>query len=227
MVIFLLCSMYGTYRRILINKICISFLSDVIKQHKPISGHKVVSWRRHSMRKTRPILLPQPDADNSPYLASTTPMDAIFADNNDTDVEDQFAIDQSMSDHNPIRTENILERETIPIDLPSNNNSAHAGIDDIDDDLQYNNCSTMRSRCQFRNILQEHVQSASGPQSLQSDDMLVMLANAANVNDNVRVNLDYSDINYVRPRQLGRRSEPRNRIVSITAERNSEGDQVI
>lgn len=210
------------------------YVSDVIKQQKPLSGHKVVSWRRHSMRKTRPILLPKPDDDNNPYFTPTTAVNAIF-DDNDINIGDDVGrqnvsspTNESTNDEHPIRTDVVLERvrsnEIIPIDLLSITNSVNDGYDDIDDDLQYNNCSTMRSRCQFRNIYQEQMQSASGPQSLQSDDMLDVLAIAANANDGVR---DYANINDMRPRQLGRRSEPRNRIVSITAERNSEGDQVI
>lgn len=187
---------------------------DVIKQQKPVSGHKVVSWRRHSMRKTRPIVLPKP-ADNVHATPTRSPRSV-------GDQEPLNGLVATLSQPN----ENAPSNSSCTLTRASSHDSLSHELsttNDIDDDHEYTNISTMRSRSQFRNAIP---QLSAGPQSLQTDEMILAVAAASNGAAHLCVNLEYDDDGDARPRQLGRRAEPRNRIVSITTERSSEGDQV-
>lgn len=186
-------------------------LAVVKQQLKPVSSNKLVSWRRHSMRKTRPIMLPKP-ADTVPAgphhdypSSSTTSQRPLLLNKLSANVTTSTCT-----------LSHAISHDSLANELSSPN--------DIDDDHEYTNNSTIRSRSHLRHTIPQ----AIGPQSLQTDEILNTLDVTAASNSTAQLlfNLDYIDDVDSRPRQMGRRSEPRNRIVSITAERSLEGDQV-
>lgn len=156
------------------------------------------------MRKTRPITLP----DDTIAASQTSQISQTFCNN------DLISNDDS-------QTQQYENAVTTNIDCLLQQSESTTNISD---DTVYMSSSTMQSRSQFRNAQQ----TTSEPHSLQADEMLNLLTiNTMNTNAPLLcVGLGGDDGGDVRPRQMGRRSEFRNRIVSITAERSSEGDQV-
>lgn len=150
------------------------------------------NWRRSSMRKTKPIILPQTDEVLRPEINQLQfecgPMSAadgiIVADN------EQLPCDGTQL--NPHDDETSLEMTPVStVDLHSLNNEFLTTI-----------LTSPRATCE---------ENSSEPHSAECRTML----NDCNVNNEI-----------ARPRQMGRRSEVRSRIVSITAERNAAGNQV-
>lgn len=148
------------------------------------------------MRKTRPILLPKP-TDVSHF----------------TSLANQSDIDDIESDHLDDTTNHSSE---ITVNIIVN-----------DDARQSTGQLSNGTESSARSTYSDDDYQMSGPHSLQTDDMLEMLAEMERQSsDGIHLRVDLDSDGNDRPRQLGRRAEPRSRIVSITAERSSEGDQV-
>lgn len=148
------------------------------------------------MRKTRPILLPKP---------SDLPQFTSLAHRSDID-------DIETGQHDDMNGFNEISIDIIVNDEPTHSaRQLSNGIEPV-----------TRSTCFDDNF------QVSEPHSLQTDEMLEILAEMdrrSSDDIHLRVDVNGCDANE-RPRQLGRRAESRSRIVSITAERISESDQV-
>lgn len=162
------------------------------------------NWRRSSMRKTKPIILPQTEEDSRPpeinrmqFESESTPApDESFAVSADEQTPNEtqlsyFPLDNDVS-FEPFETTPAAPIETQAADLHSLNNEFLTTI-----------LTSPHATCEENAVETTH-----------SPECRTML-NECNVNGEI-----------ARPRQMGRRSEVRSRIVSITAERNAAGNQV-
>lgn len=153
------------------------------------------NWRRSSMRKTKPIILPQTDNDLRPEINQIMQFDCNSMPATDgiivTDVE-QLPCAETQSNNFPLDDETSIEMTPAStVDLHSLNNEFLTTI-----------LTTQRATCE------ENAIEAQPPECRS-------MLNDCNVNNEI-----------ARPRQMGRRSEVRSRIVSITTERNAAGNQV-
>lgn len=219
-----------------------SLLSVDSLPKKMRSKNMALSWRRLSMRKTCPIVLPE----------QNLPKDAI-----------QYAIEPAhfartalSANRSHISANDFATNAT---NAPDENNEIYCFNDTMTPTAAStnayllshteNNEMTAMPNGQCDHVLSTEYDSHNQlPElsSLNNEFLHTILATPnyqqSNANPSTNIHSLQHETNFVhnieedsdcatafeesRPRQLGRRSEVRSRIVSITAERNAEGDQV-
>lgn len=157
------------------------------------------NWRRSSMRKTKPIILPQADEDLRPEInqmqfecESMSGSDGIIVAD-----DEQLPGGDTQLNHFPLDDETSIELTPAPNDI-----TPTPDLHSLNNEFLTSILTSPRATCE-ENSIEAH-----------SPECRTML-NDYNVNNEI-----------ARPRQMGRRSEVRSRIVSITAERNAAGNQV-
>lgn len=155
------------------------------------AANRSSNWRRSSMRKTKPIILPQTDDDLRPevspqYEAPPRP-DALV---------ESLTSEPQPPNYFPLNVETSAEV------APTPNEASAVDLHSLNNEFLTTILTSPRAMCEANSI------------EAHSPECRTML-NEANVNNEI-----------ARPRQMGRRSEVRSRIVSITAERNAAGNQV-
>lgn len=174
------------------------------------------SWRRNSMRKTRPIHIPEHNASLPSSSASTSQ-----AVNNPKSTRrltlpnlrksnDTVTLVSSMepTDRTPVPT--IDTTTTEPVFKPTELNV------NIENELN-SSFETVEPRTLGDEFLNNLTQSTSDVTDLESSFDFGCPETHFGTDENTQI----------RPRQLGRRAEARVRVVSITTETNSLGNQVI
>lgn len=160
------------------------------------------NWRRSSMRKTKPIILPQTD-DNDDLRPEINQMQVeceLTVGPDALPVADEQLTNESQLDYFPLDDETSIEMT--PTSTTPNDTSA-ADLHSLNNEFLTTILTAPHAMCEENSRIEAH-----------SPECRTML-NDANVNSEI-----------TRPRQMGRRSEVRSRIVSITAERNAAGNQV-
>lgn len=210
---------------------------------KSVIRKPALSWRRLSMRKTCPVVIPEQNLQNNivshPQAEHQSYTNAISHDLRNI-APKEFTNDS----HDPIETNGnychdaaMLQMESpTPRTLATTSSSEYFLGDD-----EYNQMPSTSSFQNGNNCDNEFNRTNQLPElsSLNNEFLNTILTTQQNetnvhrspshlgngVDDDASRNATttYDD---TRPRQLGRRSEIRSRIVSITAERCSEGNQV-
>lgn len=154
------------------------------------------------------------DGNNANYCFNNSHSDVATTSNG------YLFIDNTNNENNQMPSTSNLSNDDV---IHSSNVNAYDRINDLPELSSLNNEFLNTILASQQNVIHNNVQSSP----MQSNHL---------IDSNYVVNLDddmpatgapvppYSDD--TRPRQLGRRSEMRSRIVSITAERNAEGNQV-
>lgn len=149
------------------------------------------------MRKTKPIVLPQTDDDlRSEINQMQFESESTSGPDGIIVADDEPLTSETHSNYFPRDDETGFETPSAPIYTPA------ADLHSLNNEFLTTILTSPRATCE---------ENAIEAQSPESRTML----NDCNVNSEI-----------ARPRQMGRRSEVRSRIVSITAERNAAGNQV-
>lgn len=204
-----------------------------------------LSWRRMSMRKTCPIVLPeqstQKDSMYSLNSESASSLTTLPNDLNDTiigfmDIDehngnycyDDTATESTLSTNSCLLSNNHDNDNQMQITTSRQNDHGHGHTN------EYTSCNNQLPELnslnnEFLNTIltttQPYQQSSSNNPNNSSIIRTEELSDDSNLT-NVDGECGVTIFDESRPRQLGRRSEARSRIVSITAERNAEGNQV-
>lgn len=223
------------------------------------SKNAPLSWRRQSMRKTCPIILPEqnppkdvaPNANREARITrslssanrsnlSTTSMTANV--DWSTNFSDNFGISNADGNNG-----NFCFNEITPSSMPTatnaclladseNNQMSSTSSVQCDHVLanQYDGPNQLPELSSLNNaILSTILTTHNYQQSNEISSANNQLASPQHEthethfgHNNEEESVHTTSFEESRPRQLGRRSEIRSRIVSITAERNAEGNQV-
>ncbi|XP_055619242.1 sodium-dependent transporter bedraggled isoform X2 [Toxorhynchites rutilus septentrionalis] len=190
-------------------------ISTATLNRRPASG-RASSWLRNSMRKTRPITLP--DQAPTKQMAVPREINSINSEPNQGEPEflstdslpsgssvcDQFTYD----DHNELSS-----IATLPV----------AELEEITAESSFNSHHTSPTENESHQTEAAPTRVPSGVPITEEDIIPnLMLASICERDSPLVTNLDSS-----RPRQTGRRSESRPRVVSITAERDATTNQLI
>lgn len=218
------------------------------------SKNAPLSWRRQSMRKTCPIILPEqnppkdvaPNANREARITrslssanrshlSTTPMTA----NDDwaTNFSDNFGISNADGNNG-----NFCFNEIAPSSMPTSTNACLLADTENNqmsstssvqcDHVLANSPNQLPELSSLNNailstILTTHNYQQSNEISGANNQLAFSPQHETHFGQNSEEeSVHTTSFEESRPRQLGRRSEIRSRIVSITAERNAEGNQV-
>lgn len=216
------------------------------------SKNMALSWRRLSMRKTCPIDLPEQhlskDAIQNAFRTVHIPRSSSSSINRTNSVANEFAsntnhsIDFNVSDadenndnycFNEIMTPSTITSTNAALLLHSENNDTSMISERHGDHVLSNEYDSSNQLPELSSLNNEFLNTILATPNFQQS------VATSNVNTNslqhetnfVHNNIDEDSdcataFEDSRPRQLGRRSEMRSRIVSITAECNAEGNQV-
>lgn len=208
------------------------------------SKNMALSWRRLSMRKTCPIDLPEQhsskDAMHNAFRSTAHIPRSLSSSSSSSANRSNSIVNVTSTNEN---NENYCSNETMTSSTTSSNTFL------LSHNHENNEMSMISDQHTDHSLSNQYIDNHDQLPELNSlnNEFLNTILTTTNYqqnvgNSNANTNSLQHETNFLhnmeddsdsmtafedsRPRQLGRRSEMRSRIVSITAERNAEGNQV-
>lgn len=219
------------------------------------SKNAALSWRRQSMRKTCPIMMPEQNlpkdlvqyasreqrlartlssANRSISLSSSTSADCAtngFSNNfssisNTDENNENYCINETMA--------SSMKPSTNGCFLSNSENNQMSSTSNVQYDHhhvhsnQYDSPNQLPELSSLNNEMFNTILTTQSVANSSANNQVSAVQHETHFGHNIEEDSGghATPFEESRPRQLGRRSEMRSRIVSITAERNAEGNQV-